>query len=261
MQKFNLHTHTKRCGHAVGEDREYIDVARKSGFEILGFSDHVAFKNWDEPRVRMAYKDMTSYEDSVKSYAEEYDDIKILLGYEVEYFPNMDDLYEGILDRVDYLILGQHLFELEGRYIHEFASDRDVRVLAERIEQALETGYFTYLCHPDYLMLSRNSYSEDCDIAFREMAQACKKHDVPLELNMNGYARRKTVIDGQVQRAYPFRQAWETIADVSPRVVVGYDSHAPKHLGEREDEVELKEGFRELELDYVGFEDLKNMNL
>ena len=36
----NYHTHTQRCGHAIGEDREYIEQAVKNGFGILGFSDH-----------------------------------------------------------------------------------------------------------------------------------------------------------------------------------------------------------------------------
>ena len=40
-QKFNLHTHTWRCGHAVGEDSEYIENAIVAGFECLGFSEHI----------------------------------------------------------------------------------------------------------------------------------------------------------------------------------------------------------------------------
>ena len=36
----NYHTHTRRCGHAVGEDREYAEAAVQAGLKILGFSDH-----------------------------------------------------------------------------------------------------------------------------------------------------------------------------------------------------------------------------
>lgn len=39
----NYHTHTSRCGHAVGEDEEYVINAIKSGIKVLGFSDHVPF--------------------------------------------------------------------------------------------------------------------------------------------------------------------------------------------------------------------------
>ena len=37
----NYHTHTYRCGHAVGEDRQYVETAIERGLKVLGFSDHV----------------------------------------------------------------------------------------------------------------------------------------------------------------------------------------------------------------------------
>ena len=42
--KYCYHTHTKRCGHAVGEDEEYVIEAIKAGIKDLGFSDHVFLK-------------------------------------------------------------------------------------------------------------------------------------------------------------------------------------------------------------------------
>ena len=39
----NYHTHTARCRHASGEDREYVLAAVQSGVKILGFSDHAPF--------------------------------------------------------------------------------------------------------------------------------------------------------------------------------------------------------------------------
>ena len=39
----NYHTHTKRCNHALGEDREYVEAAIKAGLKVLGFSDHCPF--------------------------------------------------------------------------------------------------------------------------------------------------------------------------------------------------------------------------
>ena len=40
MISANYHTHTIRCKHAVGEEREYIEAAISEDFKILGFSDH-----------------------------------------------------------------------------------------------------------------------------------------------------------------------------------------------------------------------------
>ena len=36
----NYHTHTWRCRHADGTEREYVETAIEAGFKILGFSDH-----------------------------------------------------------------------------------------------------------------------------------------------------------------------------------------------------------------------------
>lgn len=38
--KANYHTHTFRCKHADGEDKEYVEAAIKAGIKTLGFSDH-----------------------------------------------------------------------------------------------------------------------------------------------------------------------------------------------------------------------------
>lgn len=35
-----LHTHTKRCGHAQGEDEEYVKAAIDNKITLLGFFDY-----------------------------------------------------------------------------------------------------------------------------------------------------------------------------------------------------------------------------
>ena len=39
----NYHTHTFRCNHARGSEREYIETAISRGLSVLGFSDHVPY--------------------------------------------------------------------------------------------------------------------------------------------------------------------------------------------------------------------------
>ena len=58
---YNYHTHTFRCGHAAGTEREYIETALKNGILRMGFSDHIAFVFPDDmnrvfvfPPVRLA---------------------------------------------------------------------------------------------------------------------------------------------------------------------------------------------------------------
>ena len=39
----NMHTHTTRCQHAKGTDREYVEMAIEAGYDVLGFSDHAPY--------------------------------------------------------------------------------------------------------------------------------------------------------------------------------------------------------------------------
>ena len=41
--KHNYHTHTFRCNHASGSDREYVETAIQNGMKTLGFSDHAPY--------------------------------------------------------------------------------------------------------------------------------------------------------------------------------------------------------------------------
>ena len=43
QQKWNIHTHTTRCGHATGLDIQYIQSAIEAGFTMLGFSEHLPY--------------------------------------------------------------------------------------------------------------------------------------------------------------------------------------------------------------------------
>lgn len=73
MDKTNYHTHTKRCKHAIGEDREYIECAIKNGFKVLGFSDHCPFiYNGYTSFMRMNPEDVEGYFYSLTNLKAEY---------------------------------------------------------------------------------------------------------------------------------------------------------------------------------------------
>ena len=40
---YNYHTHTARCNHASGTDREYVEKAIEAGYKTLGISDHAPY--------------------------------------------------------------------------------------------------------------------------------------------------------------------------------------------------------------------------
>ena len=66
---YNYHTHTRRCGHAVGTEEEYVVNAIKAGIKILGFSDHAPYKE-PNPSERMNYNQYGDYVASIEHLRE-----------------------------------------------------------------------------------------------------------------------------------------------------------------------------------------------
>ena len=85
----NYHTHTKRCGHATGEDEDYVLEAIGHGFKHLGFSDHAMLPGFSEPYKRGDYTLFSDYVDSINNLKQKYDGrITIYLGFEAESYPS-----------------------------------------------------------------------------------------------------------------------------------------------------------------------------
>ena len=220
----NYHTHTTRCMHAVGSEREYIEEAVGNGFKILGFSDHVPQPYPDDfkSHIRMTMDELPDYIDTLLGLREEYRDrIEILIGFETEFFPKYFDRLLKELRKypVDYMILGQHNVpdERDGFYVGNRTDDAEkLRAYVDYTIEGMKTGLFTYLAHPDLI-----NFTGD-DGAFRKHMErligAAIDLKMPLEINMYGFLDH---------RNYPcdrfFRMAQEMGADF----VIGCDAHRP----------------------------------
>lgn len=224
----NYHTHTYRCNHAVGEDREYVETAIRRGLKVLGFSDHVPmpFPDGHESRFRVPIRLLEDYVQSVLDLRAEYrEDIDVRLGFEAEYYP---DLFESMLELlrpypVDYLLLAQHFNDSrETVYNPSMAQDR--AALARYVDMVIEgmrTGKYTYVAHPDLF-----HYAGPEKIYRQEMMRLCetaKELDLPLEINILGMREG---------RCYPNEGFWPLVKAAGCRVVLGCDAHSPRDVAE-----------------------------
>lgn len=110
----NYHTHTKRCGHATGEDEDYIQFAIENGYEELGFSDHISHTNFQQNE---------EYIQKITALKEKYkDQIKILLGFECEYVESMLPYYQKLLEEkkwiIFFLAIIMLIFKIKGMILH-----------------------------------------------------------------------------------------------------------------------------------------------
>lgn len=60
-EDYNIHTHTTRCHHAVGKDKQYILAAIEVDMKTIGFSEHIAYPHVEIPEERMSNSDVQEY--------------------------------------------------------------------------------------------------------------------------------------------------------------------------------------------------------
>ena len=146
MQKTNFHTHTARCGHASGEDEQYVRSAIRGGYRVLGFSDHTPWSYASDfvSPIRMPLDALPDYVRSVRSLQRRFAGrIELRLGLECEYFEDyMPWLRDTIREyRLDYVIFGNHFYRTDERYPY-FGSDtrisREICRRASRLHMPLE---------------------------------------------------------------------------------------------------------------------------
>ena len=226
----NYHTHTVRCGHAEGTDREYVEKAVERGITLLGFSDHVPmpFPDGHESRFRVKRDRLEDYVESVLALRDEFGDrIRILLGFEAEYYPDLFGAMREMLSAypVDYLILGQHFNDSsESFYNTRPQADPDMlHAYVDAVLAGAATGAFTYVAHPDL-----PNFVGDDAVYTREMTrliEGIKALDLPLEINLLGLRE---------ERDYPDPRFWEIAGRLQPRVILGCDAHRPEHIADPE---------------------------
>ncbi|MCR5153917.1 MAG: histidinol-phosphatase [Lachnospiraceae bacterium] len=228
----NYHTHTVRCHHAQGSEREYIEEAIKKGFKILGFSDHVPqpYPATYTSGCRMAMTDLPDYVNTLLALKEEYKkDITLYIGFEAEYsIKYFDKLIKELSSYpIDYLIQGQHFVpdEVEGFYAG--AKTDDVSRLKDYVNctiEGMETGLFSYLAHPDVI-----NFTGDREIYKEEMAkvvETANRLNLPLEVNMYGFTDN---------RHYPSDTFFTLASELGAKFVLGCDAHNPKMMLRPED--------------------------
>ncbi|MBE5847399.1 MAG: histidinol-phosphatase HisJ family protein [Lachnospiraceae bacterium] len=242
--QYNYHTHSRMCGHAVGELEEYVKEAISQGFTELGFSEHIpypgdAFLNNGDIRERMPFADWPEYIDTCNALKEKYKGrISILTGFEVEY----TDLYASYYERVraskdvDYMILGQHFAAAEpGRYtncFHTMYSTEDYIYYAKACLAGMETGMFSYLAHPDLFLRNDLGIDDNVQRATDMIINAAVKNDYILEVNANGFRRAIFQFKEGERLPYPTDYFWDQVTGTGIRVMIGSDCHKPAFVND-----------------------------
>lgn len=238
MEKYNLHTHTFRCQHAVGDIPEYIEGARASGYQTLGFSEHTVLPDGKWANVRLLPEHVEDYFSLIRKHQETEaarpDGMRILAGLECEPLKEYFGFYKEQKEKynLDYLIAGNHFFSYEGGYLTTFEERYDVqkkiKAQMQCIIDGIESGLFFYVAHPDMFMSCKERWDSYTAGAAKEMIAVAKEHNMPLEINLNGYKKGLVRVGLNLRYQYPYNKFWELVAQEGADVVIGVDAHSPR---------------------------------
>ena len=232
----NYHTHTFRCHHAKGTDEDYVRAAIDNGVKILGFSDHGCMigRDYLKPDIRMRPEILPDYMTSIRRLREKYaDQLEIHIGLEVEYYPDIFDDLMAFYRRngVEYVILGQHWIGKEsvpGESCYMFRptdSEANLSWFADTLIEAMETGLFSYVAHPDIIQYT--GPDEIFEKYMRKIARRAKELGIPVEMNMHGL---------RGGRNYPDPRFFRIAGEEGCKVIIALDAHDPHEFYEHENE-------------------------
>ena len=222
----NFHTHNYLCGHAGGSVCDYVKEAVENGMSVLGISDHfVSPLGTYEPYIRHATLDDEYLSQFVPAEKQYGDKIKILKAVEIEYFSGFDGYYKKLLAKLDYLVMGQHEFIMDGRQMNSFCDgddERSILAYCDNVLGGLDSGYFSVLAHPDLILYNRPEITPRVVAAFDRIVKTAKACGVAVELNANGI------------RYHGFRYPTDMLVELCKKydapVTVSSDAHDPKSL-------------------------------
>ena len=229
-----FHTHTYRCGHALGEDEEYVINLINNGYKAMGFSDHGMFRELTKEECGRDYSLLPNYVESINKLKEKYKGvIDIKLGFEFEFDENHLDYYKELIDtyKLDYLICGQHYYFDENgknKYYFENIDDyKSIRHYVDDVKKAIRSGLSKYIAHPDLFMNNITKITKAIEDMSLEIILEAKKYDIPLEINLGGTRFGNIVAKKRNCLEYPSKFFFELAQKYGCKLVFGLDMHAP----------------------------------
>lgn len=237
----DLHNHTKRCNHAIGECEEYIHKAIQNKIDIFGFADHAPMEF--DKKYRMEVSEIDSYLSEINSLKHKYKNIiDIRVGFEVDFIYNKEYLIEQsvINSNVDFLIGSVHFLNNWGFDNEEFLNNYDVVNIndawieyLESISSMAQSNLFDIVGHFDLLKIFNNKPSPDLNKYINKTLESIKYSGMAVEINTSG-ARK------MVNEIYPSDDILKLICKMGIPITFGSDAHSPSQVGYMQEEARDK---------------------
>lgn len=220
----SYHSHSRWCGHGEGEIEEYVLAALKAGIKEFALCEHLPDdKGFGK---RMSWQQLPLYIKELERIETKYrGQIHLIRCFEAEYrrmeFPLLKQLKEEY--KIPLWILGQH--DSSDRRINYYAmKDKRADLLSYTADilEALDTGFFQVLAHPDFVAVNYSNIDDLFLSCMDQIFKKCVERDIYVEINANGLRNHK---------AYPALPVWQ-LAKKYPelKIIVSSDAHNPEYV-------------------------------
>jgi len=228
----DYHTHTARCGHAIGSAADYVKVARSRGLSGIGISDHLPLLHTNDPGVTMSLDELPAYVAEVQELKAQYPGY-VYLGIEADYrrdtIPDVVELLR--MHPFDYVIGSVHFLDGWGfddpSQVGGF-EERDVdevyRAYYAHVEEAAGSGVFTMLGHLDLVKKFGHRPVGSLDAQIERVADEMARQGVVAEINTSGLHK-------PVAEIYPSDHILAILRRSGVAITFGSDAHAPADVG------------------------------
>ena len=229
---YHIHT-TFSDGKAAPED--YIAPAIAKGISEIGFSEHLALFKDNQDWV-LKPENVDTYLENIENLKNTTEKLIIRKGLEVDYLEGKENEIGIFLDGLDldYRIgsvhyLGEKTVDEGPDFYTGKSFDRLFESYFEMVGNAVESGLFDIIGHPDLIRIFGYKPSFDPAPYYRKLAKRMKKNDVAFEINTNG--RNRPMAD-----FYPDRRFLHFFSEEKVPVCVNSDAHMPSRVGQYFDE-------------------------
>jgi len=192
---YNLHIHTYRCQHAVGDALDFARLAAEAGCPLIGISDHCPMPDGRWNDVRMTMDDLPGYAAAITHAQKQVPEVRVLGGMECEWDPALRSYYEEVLLGelgLDYLIGSGHYIQLQGEWHSSFSSlakPGALRAYADLLTNLMQSKLFLFLAHPDLFGCAFEHWNPELAACSHEILQVAEATKTPLEINGNGFRK------------------------------------------------------------------------
>lgn len=217
----NYHTHTRWCGHATGEIKEYIEEGIRLGWKEITISDHMPIDY--KFKRSMKEDEFYHYNKELDLMKEQYKDVILVRkGMECEYELERDSFYKELKElNYEVLLISQHNSrDYKTDYFHRLSKEEQSTYTKELVE-ALDTGYFQICAHPDLIANKIEVLDEHTLNCMKEIFKACERNKVYYEINAAAYRKN---------RGYSNIDILKASKEYKLTYVIGSDAHKPEEL-------------------------------